>query len=324
MDKIIDVPVSQVQTDTAQPRQIMDQDKMKHLREDIQERGLLYPILVTPFVKVGETLLLGRKAIDKGNYKFWLLDGYRRVVAHKELKMETIKAIQKLDLSFLEMLEIQFASNSKRVQISIEEMATSITRFKQEFYKTDPDGDVIKRLVNLTGFSSSYFDMAEAINRSSKPLQREIHSGNVGGYAAYEIERSTKDPSLKKGLTDFYVKQASVNKKISALLPRTIKTQLKTLENNDGYTPAEKEKLAFTLMEDRIVKNPAQDATSNFAAYKFAFQEFIKKTQTWQLKGLTGKEIDVLLSLAEQTVSILREERRKIGKVTFVSKSANI
>jgi len=308
-----EIDVRRIATDTAQPRQVVDKIKLNELSASIKEQGLLYPILVTPFWKNNGTLFLGKKAEQKEDFSYWLLDGYRRVLAFQKDEQDRIPAIVKYELSFIEMLEIQFASNTKRVQITVEEMANAINRYRAEYIIKEPNGDAVAKLVKLTGYSASYFDMADAINRAPVELQECIHQGKVGGYAAAEIESATKDKSLRKGITRAYVKNAKKGKKISALMPRTIKKELKKIAEKK-YTPKQKEHLAEKLIENKISPENGKDKSSDFISYKFEAEQFIDKVNHWQLKNMDTAQIDVLICLLSQPVDMLREERRKLKK----------
>ena len=74
------IRVNDVVVDTAQPRQDWEnnQKSLKILEADIEKNGLYYPIIVSPFYKDGEKVVLGDKAISHPNRKWWILDGERR------------------------------------------------------------------------------------------------------------------------------------------------------------------------------------------------------------------------------------------------------
>lgn len=322
---IHEVDVKRIATDTAQPRQVIDKIKLKELSASIKEQGLIYPVIVTPFWKNNGTLYLGKKAEEKKDFSYWLLDGYRRVLAYQQDEHDKIPAIVKYELSFIEILEIQFASNTKRVQISVEEMANAINRYRSEYAMKNPKGNVIARLSELTGFSQTYFDTAEAINRAPKEMQKHIHAGKIGGYAASEIESATKDESMRKGIVKVYLKYAKRGRKIGANKPRTIKCELKKISEKK-YTQQEKEHLAEKLFESKVVVSNGKDKTSDFISYKFAAEQFIDTVNHWQLKNLTSKQIDILISLLMQPVDMLRDERRDLNKPSTRphAKSVNI
>jgi ParB family chromosome partitioning protein len=78
MEQIIEIPVNKVKPNPNQPRQKIDEEKIKELAESIKSRGLLNAIQV----------------IKKKDY--WeLVAGERRWRAHIYAKLKTIKAIEK-------------------------------------------------------------------------------------------------------------------------------------------------------------------------------------------------------------------------------------
>ena len=316
------IKLDKIDLDTAQPRGKSDEKKVIELAKDIRERGLLYPILVTPYYKQDSNLILGKNAINSPKCRWWILDGERRVRAIRINKQEGIEAIVKMDLSFLQMLEIQFASNTKRVQITVEEMARAIKRFKKEFLKTNPKGNPIKRLVELTGYSPSYFDMADAINRSSKELQEKIFTGKVGGYAAAEIERATKSAPIRRGITNVYIDS---DKPISALTPRVLKKDFLKIEENKNLSDEDKEKLTEGIVRKWVSsKNEGVDENPNFLRYRYEAEEFFSLIKKWNVKRLKKEEIEELITIIDIIRNYFMEERRKVGEIRRYRATRNI
>ena len=320
--KIREINVKDISLDKAQPRQETTKLKLKELALDIKERGLIYPIIVTPYLKKGDNLILGEKALDNKERKWWLLDGERRVRAYTLSNLKQIEAEVRLDLNYLEMLEIQFASNTKRIQITVEEMAKAITRFKLEFLKQNPTGDVLKRLIELTGYSHTYFDMAEAINRASKPLRDKIYEGKVGGYTPAEIERASGDISIRKGITNAYLNS---EKSFSALVPRALKQDFKKIATKKHLSSNEKEALAENLVRKFISKGDENmDAESDFIRYIYEAENFFDEIKRWKMIGLKLKELNQIIALFEAIKNYFVEERRKLHRLRTVVRSKNI
>lgn len=320
--KIQEIDIKKINLDTAQPRGESKIDQLKDLAKDIKERGLLYPIIVTPYYKKGETLVLGKKALESKERKWWVLDGERRVRAFKILKQDTIEAIIQLEIEFLKMLEIQFAANTKRVQITVEEMAKAIKRFKVEYLKKFPKKDPLARLVELTGYSYSYFDMAEAINRAPLKLQEKIEKGETGGYTAAEIEHATKDVDIRRGVTNAYIKS---KKPMSALAVRAVKEDLRVLEKKKNLTPKEKEKLSESILTKYFNKGSKDvDENSDFLRYRHEAENFLDEIKLWNLEGITVSQIDELICIFDTIKNYFVEERRNLGKMKKNKKSKNI
>ena len=322
------VSINQINLDTAQPRQVFREDKLTDLANDIKQRGLLYPVLLTPYYKDSKgSLLLGKKALETKKHKWWVLDGDRRIRAMKILKNKEIEAIVKLNLDMLQMLEIQFASNSKRIQVTIEEMAKSITRFKKEFYRKNPEGNVVEKLVELTGFSPTYFEMAEAINRAPNEIRDQIFEGKIGGYFASEVENATKDQDIRDGVYSASLKARNSGKRFSALMPRAIKRDLRKIEEKTENTKIRKE-LAESITDKYINQDEETiDEKADYNRYSYEIDCFHDLVKCWNVKGLSSRQTDILSSKIRNIYSYLLEEKRRNDKLAIKKgrkKSKNI
>lgn len=319
-NNISSINISDIELDTAQPRQELKAKPLEDLAKDIEERGMLYPILVAPFYKEKDVLFVGKNALNSQKRKWWVLDGERRIRIMKMKHQKTIEAIIKTDLTFCEMLEIQFASNCKRVQVTVEEMAKAVKRFKSEYKKQFPKKNPIERLVELTGYSHTYFDMAEAINRADQRLQKGIFDGRVGGYTAFEIEKATKDTAIRKGIVNAYV---NTKRPFSALVPRTLKHEFRRIERKN-ITPTQKEKLTESVVHDFVFNKSGTDVKPDFLRYKHETETFLERVNQWNLIGLKMGEISELIALIEAIKNVFLERRREIGKLKTKRKSRNI
>lgn len=325
---IIKIKVDDVVPDTAQPRQDWENNKKKldSLTDDIKKNGLYYPIIVSPFyINKNNDAVLGKRVLKHKDRKWWLLDGERRLRCYKKLDLKQIDAIVRTELTLLEMMQIQFASNTKRLQVSVREMSIAIKRYREEFAKGNKDykeTDLIKSLCSLTGFSSSYFDSAEAINRADEDMKVKVLSEEIGGYAPREIEKATKDEHFRRGLTDAYV---SAKKPISALAPRALKYDLSVVEKEEDLQPKEKRLLANQMMTDFTTQGEEKkDDNSNFLLYQQKANKFRRVIRSWNLMSLTPSEIGKLVSIIEDVYNYFKEERRLNNQVFSNSNSGNI
>ena len=288
---IIRINVKDVVQDTAQPRQDWKKNEkaLQSLTKDIEEKGLYYPIIVAPFVRTSDNkLVLKKPALKHKDRKWWILDGERRWLSETSLGHKTIEAIVRTDLNLLEMLEMQFASNTKRLQVTVTEMSKAVERYREEYHKEHSEyneADFIKELCSLTGFSSSYFTMVEAINRADEDMKQSVLADEIGGYAPYEIESATKDEHFRRGITDAYL---GSEKQISALAPRALKYDLKVIEAEGNLKPREKRLLAEQMMYDFTNQNSrTRDLESNFLLYRQKTTKFFREVQNWNLSGLS-------------------------------------
>ena len=316
---VVKINVKDVVQDTAQPRQdwANNEKALLSLTEDIKEKGMYYPIIVSPFVKTDNNeLILGDMASKHDNRKWWILDGERRWLSAVNLGHKTIDAMVRTNLTMLEMLEIQFASNTKRLQVTITEMSKAVLRFRDEYKKENGnynEADFIKSLCSLTGFSSAYFTMVEAINRADEDMKESVLSDKVGGYAPYEIEKATKDEHFRRGITDAYLES---EKQIGALVPRALKYDLKVIEAEENLNPSEKRLLAKQMVNDFTHKGGrTRDSEPHFLLYKQKAMKFLREVQHWNLNGLKNQEVLTLVGLIEGVYNHFKEDRRLNGQM---------
>ena len=316
---IFKINIKDVVQDTAQPRQdwANNEKALLSLTEDIRDKGMYYPIIVSPFVKTDNNeLILGDMASKRDDMKWWILDGERRWLSAVSLGHKTIDAMVRTRLTMLEMLEIQFASNTKRLQVTITEMSKAVLRFRDEYKKEHgeyDEADFIKSLCSLTGFSSAYFTMVEAINRADEDMKESVLSDKVGGYAPYEIEKATKDEHFRRGITDAYLES---EKQIGALAPRALKYDLKVIEAEENLNPSEKRLLAKQMMNDFTHKGGrTRDSEPHFLLYKQKAMKFLREVQHWNLNGLKNQEVLTLVGLIEGVYNHFKEDRRLNGQM---------
>ena len=325
---IFKINIKDVVQDTAQPRQdwANNEKALLSLTEDIRDKGMYYPIIVSPFVKTDNNeLILGEMASKHDDRKWWILDGERRWLSAVNLGHKTIDAMVRTRLTMLEMLEIQFASNTKRLQVTITEMSKAVLRFRDEYKKEHgeyDEVDFIKSLCSLTGFSSAYFTMVEAINRADEDMKESVLSDKVGGYAPYEIEKATKDEHFRRGITDAYLES---EKQIGALAPRALKYDLKIIEAEENLSPPEKRLLAKQMMDDFTHKGGrTRDTEPHFLLYKQKAMKFLREVQHWNLNGLKNQEVLTLVGLIEGVYNHFKEDRRLNGQMFSRKTGENI
>ena len=319
-DRVITkIKIDDIVFDTVQPRQDWNgsQNKLDSLSKDIGENGLLYPIIASPFyINEDNELVLGEEALKHEKRKWWLLDGERRTRGHLQLEIDEIDAIIRTELTMLEMMKVQFISNTKRLAITITEMSKAISRYRDEYAKENKDyeeSELIDSLCELTGYSPVYFDSAEAINRADNDMRTKVLSEDIGGYAPKEIESATKNENFRRGLTDAYVNS---EKPISALAPRALRYDLKVAEEVGGLDPEQERFLAKQMMNDFINQNNGEmDKESNFLLYRQKAIKFSKGIRSWNLKGLDKKEIGSLVMVFEDIYNYFKEERRLNNQV---------
>mgnify|MGYP003122567160 CR=1 FL=1 len=310
---IMHINVNDVVPDTAQPRQDWDAHKkeLNILLEDMKKNGMYYPIIVAPFyINSDNEVVIGSQALEHKNRKWWILDGERRWRCSKLLGLDKIESIVRTELNMLEMMEIQFASNTKRLQVTIREMSKAVERYRDEYKKEHEDyveSKFIKSLCKLTGYSSVYFNMVEAINRADDDMKEDVLSEKIGGYAPFEIEKAVKDKDLQRGLTDAYIES---DKQISALAPRAIKFDLRDAKT-DHLKAKEKRELAKQMLNDFVNRgNKKRDIETNYLLYEQKANKFRNEIRTWNLDNLEAWQCSKLIGIMEDIRTYFLEDRR--------------
>jgi ParB/RepB/Spo0J family partition protein len=326
---IREIDIALIDLDTSQPRQEIEEDKLLDLAADIKETGLLVPILLTPYYKKGETLVIGAAASKSKELRWFVLDGYRRVLACKEkLGWKMIDAEIRIELTALDVFETQFRANAKRVQVTVKEMAKAITRYGEEWKNQKKKGDIVERLSKLTGYSTTYFKMAENIVKEpNKKIKELVDKNEVGAYYSTEKLAATKDENIRNGLDDAVIEyqKNNPNKKTGALTPRVMKPVFKKILKNIK-NPEDRRKVSKAKTLEYLNRSlEKEDESSQFEKYLYDTEEFYEAVLKWNLKGLTQNQVDKITSSLMKTVNYLREKKRGLSKLSGAhTKSKNL
>jgi len=173
---IMHVSIASLDTNPYQPRIEITKNEIQELANSIQENGLLSPILI----------------VEKGNGRYYILAGHRRVEAHKILNKDTIQAIlvkdknTKKELASLAMIE-----NIQRVQLSpIEEAILYKRMLDDKIFQS------IREIASKLGKDHSGITKKINVLKLDKKILDDIVNNNttkdVTGLAA--INAFTKDP----------------------------------------------------------------------------------------------------------------------------------
>jgi ParB family chromosome partitioning protein len=160
-DKILELPIDKVKPNPDQPRKSFDKEKMKEFTESIKVNGQLTPITVT-------------KKND-----FWeIVSGERRWRALKDLKIKTIKAIEK------EYKD----EKTKKIETIIENIQREdlVEEEKYKYFKDIMETENIKTIGELskkTGVATTslknLFDIYEIRQELNENLKKEATSAVI-------------------------------------------------------------------------------------------------------------------------------------------------
>lgn len=316
--QIQEISIDEIDLDTSQPRQVIEEQKLKDLAEDIKEAGLLVPIILTPcYRKDKDTLVIGAMAVKHKGARWFVLDGYRRILAAKMNGWEKIDAELRLELGELDSYEVQFRANAKRVQVTVKEMSRAIERFAKIWKKNGKTGDIVERLSKITGFSTTYFAMAKAIvDEPNAKLKKAVNDNKVGAYICAEKKAATKDKAIKAGADEAiieYIKKSPKNK-VGALAYRNVKPEFKKIEKTIK-SPKRKKAIAKAKMAEYLNRNnPVLDEESNYEKYLYEAEEFYEGVLKWNITGLTVGQVEKISEAIMKSVNYLKEQKRMLGK----------
>jgi ParB/RepB/Spo0J family partition protein len=315
--QIEEIQISQIDLDTSQPRQVIEEDKLKDLAEDIKEVGMLVPILLTPcYRKDKDTLVIGAMASKHKGYRWFVLDGYRRILAAKRIGWKKIDAELKFELNELEVYEVQFRANAKRVQVTVKEMSKAIERYANVWKKSGKKGDIVNRLSKITGYSTTYFDMAKCIVDEEPEMKKLIHADKVGAYLPAEAKASTKNSKVKEGMYDAIKEYVAKNptKKVGALTPRVLKPEFKKIERTVKGANQQKSVAKAKTLDYLNRAEEKADEESNYEKYLYEAESFYQEVLKWNIRGLTVQQVERISEAIMKSVYFLKEEKRTLNK----------
>lgn len=167
------------------------------LAKDIKIRGLISPVVVTPYIESRQ---------KETGYKYLLIAGYRRLVAHKINEMLTIEAIVRTDLeNESEARFFNLSENLQRKDLNILQEALALKKLK-DLGVTEVEA--AERLTQSRGWVQIRYMLLKLPNdiqqevaagfitqSDIRDIYTIIHSGNIQG--AYEAVRKLKDAKIK-------------------------------------------------------------------------------------------------------------------------------
>jgi ParB family chromosome partitioning protein len=208
--KIHDIPLDQLTLDTNQPRKHFDESELDALKESIEEKGLIYPVIFR---------------IDENDNKV-LVSGERRFKAFQALGKDTIPAMlvgnDKYD-------EIALIDNIQRVGLNPidESVALNNLKFKYD-YSEKQIGHLIGKAHNTVSEIIKLTELSDDIRadaRTRKDLSRR---------ALLKIARLKKPKAQRKAYDALIISLSSPKKEIKrprlAAYKKTIAATDKTLK----------------------------------------------------------------------------------------------
>lgn len=315
--QIQEILISDIDLDTSQPRQVIEEDKIKDLADDMKEAGQLVPIILTPcYRKNKDTLVIGAMASKNKDYRWFVLDGYRRILGAKINNWNKIDAELKFELSELDSYEVQFRANAKRVQVTVKEMAKAIERFAKVWKDNDKKGDIVERLSKITGYSPTYFAMAKCIVDEKANVKKMVDDDKVGAYYCAEKKASTKNQNIRDGMDDAVEEYVNKNpkKKVGALTPRVMKPEFKKIEQR-VKDPKQQKIIAKAKTLDYLNRaTESLDENPNYEKYLYEAEDFYQEVLKWNIRGLSIEQVEKISETIMKSVIHLKEQKRTLDK----------
>lgn len=145
------------------------------LAKDMEQVGQLHAVMVRPYNNP-----------EKPEYKWQLVEGFRRLVAAKLNRWLTIKASIARNLSDEDAAIINYIENLHRQNLTFEQEARALRRFKIG----EIDDGIIAKMLNV---SRSWVSTRKSFLDFPTPIQREISLGTIPQTSISELSRMKTD-----------------------------------------------------------------------------------------------------------------------------------
>lgn len=218
------IPISEIQNNPSQPRQIFTDTELDELAESIRSLGILQPILVRP-----------------RNGVFEIVAGERRWRAAQRAGLEQIPAMIR-ELSEFELLQIALVENVQRQQLSPVEEAHAYDRLMREFKLTQ------EQVADAVGKNrASIANYLRLLKLAPEVLKMIEESRITMGHAKALL--TIKEPAAQVNLARKIVEEGLSVRAVEAIVARVIileaKKPLKRITISDQLSP-------YTHIEDQL------------------------------------------------------------------------
>lgn len=314
----VSVPLDKIDEMKFQPKE--REEGVIELAEDIDERGLLYPIRVAPYIPGASGLpvkgLTSKQILASPKCRYLICDGHRRCWAYQHLKRTEIPSLLTFDLSTLELFLMWARANSKRLNPDPYSMAKFVVATMEqvgvEYPQYAPDEvkrEALRMLVDATGYSEQLFKSRLAIFSAPKAIQRMIEKESSRANLPVEVNNSIPE-KFRGDVYGAYVK----GELVSTLEPRVLGKELKAIDADDALTASQKTARAKAVI--RTFRNStAKRVPTNTRVNKYlsSIDSLRRIILTWNLSGLTPQQLNELTSAVTSLQVTFRELRRQNG-----------
>ena len=224
MPEFVNIPIDLIDEPDEPDRMDIDEAGLAELANSIQALGLLQPISVVP----------------KGNGRYELVAGHRRLLAVKRLGWTEVPA-HILDARE-RVHEARFAENIIREDLSPIEIADALLRMQQR-------GKTIHEIAEAVGKSPSWVKKYLSATRLPKDLIQAVHEGKVTLGAALQLAR-IEDREVR----EYYTRYAQEHGASERLVAEWVRHYLKEATREEAPSP-EQAAEAYTKARYEVTVN---------------------------------------------------------------------
>ena len=199
MTQVIDIPLGEIYFDeNFNCRGVIKPIDVVDLAKSIETNGLIQPIVVHPY-KSNEPHMV--------EFRYRIIAGHRRFIAHKVLQLPTIKAIVNDVLDDTQARIANLVENLQRANLNILEEANALKAFLRV-------GLSEEYIASVTSTSRGWVQVRNMLLKLPEPVQREAAAGIInqthirdlytilknhpkGEEAVYDAVRDIKDARLR-------------------------------------------------------------------------------------------------------------------------------
>lgn len=168
-DRILNIPVGQIDLNPMQPRQTFDHEQLEELINSIKRYGIIQPLVVT-----------------KKDNQFELIAGERRLRSAKILELKTVPCIVR-EADELEKLELALIENIQRSNLNPIEEALAYEKLINEFNLTQEDvADKVGKSRSTIANMVRVLSLPEAVQKAL--IDKKITEGHARVIAGFDSE----------------------------------------------------------------------------------------------------------------------------------------
>jgi ParB family chromosome partitioning protein len=225
-ERIVYLALDKIKPSSLQPREIFDSESLEELRQSIQEKGIIQPVLVR----------------QRGDH-YELIAGERRLRAAHSLNLKEIPAIVK-DAQDRDALEISLIENIQRQNLNSIEEAHAYQYLIDKFQVTQ------EKISEILGKARVTIANTLRLLKLPQEIQEEIKKGRISfahGRALLELQDENQQRRLAQDIIAHNLSVRELESLIKRQQPRSKKQRIPRLLNREPYLVVLEEELQHAL-----------------------------------------------------------------------------